>query len=122
MTIGEVIDLVDTSHPNAFSKKQKVRWLAELDGKIAVDLMRMHPSQLQAFRYGDADMDKELLVVFPHDDIYPAWLGAKIDEANGEYNKYANSMEVYNGAYDNFACWFLNTYQPGQGYEEGYYG
>lgn len=121
MTIREVIELVDESHPNAFSVMVKVRWLAELDGKVAVDVMRMHPSQLQMLRYGEGDLDKELLVDFPHDDIYPAWLGAKIDEANGEYNKYANSLEVYNGAYDNFACWFLNTYHPAQGYKEGLY-
>lgn len=116
-TIREVIARVDENKPNVFSEALKLRWLALLDGKIAGDVMLMHISEMKQFDYRHpADMDRELLVSFPHDDIYDHWLAAKIDEANGETDKYQNSMEAYNAVWTNFVCWFAATYEPAQGY------
>lgn len=116
-TIREVISRVDENKPNAFTEAQKLRWLALLDGKVAGDVMLMHISEMAQFNYQHpADMDRELLVSFPHDDIYDYWLSAKIDEANGETDKYQNTMEAYNAVWCNFVCWFASTYDPAQGY------
>lgn len=116
-TIREVIERVDGIKSNAFSDEQKVIWLAMLDGKIAADLFLMSISDIRMLKYRyPQDMETELLVSFPHDDIYDGWLGAQIDYANGEYDKYQNSMALYNASYDSFAVWFLNTYDPAQGY------
>lgn len=116
-TIREVIARVDENKPNAFTEVQKLRWLALLDGKIAGDVMLMHISEMQQFDYQHpADMDRGLLVSFPHDDIYDYWLAAKIDEANGETDKYQNTMEAYNAVWANFVCWFASAYDPAQGY------
>lgn len=119
-TIETVIARVDELKPNAFSEAQKLRWLALLDGKIAADVMLMDISELQQLEYQyPADMDTELLVSFPHDDMYDYWLAAKIDEANGEINKYMNSMEAFNAVYNNFVLWFVSTYEPAQGHRGG---
>lgn len=115
-TIREVIGRIDDSKPNAFENEDKVRWLSLLDGKIAADVMMMSITEIQQFNYSADDMDRELLVSFPHDDIYDYWLMAQIDLANGETDKYQNSAEVYNAAYSNFVRWFANTYAPAQGY------
>lgn len=116
-TIRDVIARVDEMKPNAFSQAQKLYWLAQLDGRVAADVMLMHISDIQQFhyRYPD-DLDRELLVSFPHEEIYDYWLQAKIDEANGEDNKYLNTMEACNAAWDNFVCWFARTYRPAQGH------
>ena len=63
-----------------------------------------------------ADMDRELLVDPPYDDLYPLYLQARIDAENGEYNKYADSMTIYNSAYTAFVCWFCQLYDPAEGY------
>lgn len=120
--IRDVITRVDEIKPNDFTEAQKVRWLALLDGKIAGDVMLMHITEMQQFNYQHPDdMDRELLVSFPHDDIYDLWLAAQIDLANGETDKYQNSMEAYNASYINFVCWFASTYDPAQGYSgEGF--
>ena len=62
------------------------------------------------------DLETELLVGPPHDDIYTLYLQAKIDEANGEYNKYSNTMQIYNEYYGTFLRWFCGLYDPVQGY------
>ena len=116
-TLNEIIQRVDENKPNAFCTAQKVRWIAELDGRIALDVMLMDVSEAAQLNYTEADLHKkEPLISFPHDDIYVYWLEAKIDEQNGEYNKYQNAMELYNAYYESFVNWFLSKWQPAQGY------
>ena len=116
-SIKDIIERVDSSKPNAFTEKDKVAWLSALDGKIAADVFLMSIEDIQVFQYSwPEDAETELLVRFPHDDIYQLWLAAKIDFENGEYNKYQNSMEMYNEVYRNFVRWFASTYDPANGY------
>lgn len=114
-TIKEIIARVDAIKPNAFDDATKVNWLASLEGKIAADVFLMSFPELAQFRYTVADsMDTEPLVSFPHDDVYDLWLCAQIDLANGEYNKYQNTMVSYNESYGNFVRWFARVYEPSQ--------
>lgn len=116
MTISKVIQYVDTNKPNAFSNEDKVNWLSELDAEIAGNIMHMSNADLQNFQYdAEDDMDSELLITFPHDKIYPQFLMARIDEMNGEYNRFANSSVLYNASYNDFVRWFLETWDPVQG-------
>lgn len=120
-TIQEIIERVDDTKPNAFLEKTKLEWIAELDGKIAVDVMMMNIVEAQQFRYQHPkDMGSEPLVDFPHDSLYDLWVGAKIDFANGEYRRYQNTMELFNAHYGNFVRWFAATYEPAQGYVRRY--
>ena len=118
MTIGQIIDKTDAIKPNDFPLETKIRWLAELDGLIALNIMMMSIEDVKAFRYTEDDVDVEPLVEFPHDNIYEAYMAAKVDYANGEYNKYANSSAMYNALYQDFLRWFANTYDPVQDDEE----
>ena len=115
MTIKEIISKVDRARPNSFTDEEKVKWIAELDGKIALDVMLMDIAEVQQFRYCVENMNVEPLVGFPHNDLYELWLYAKIDFGNGEYSKYQNSMEMYNEHYGAFVRWFATTYAPAQG-------
>lgn len=116
MTISKAIQYVDTNRPNAFSNEDKVNWLSELDAEIAGNIMHMSNADLQNFQYdAEDDMDSELLITFPHDKIYPQFLMARIDEMNGEYNRFANSSVLYNASYNDFVRWFLETWDPVQG-------
>lgn len=118
-TIREIIERVDELRPNAFTEKMKLAWLSELEGKIAADVMLMNIDEICTLelKYPDS-MDTEPMVRYPHQDIYVYWLQAQIDYANGEYNKYQNSMEMYNQHYGNFVRWFANTYEPAHGYPD----
>lgn len=56
--------------------------------------------------------DIELLVNPPHDKLYRAYLTAMIDYANGEYDKYNNTMQMFNQYYNEFVRWFMVNYRP----------
>jgi len=118
--IRDVIERVDGLKPNAFTDQQKVRWLALLEGKIAADVFLMDIGEISQFEYKYPDcMDNELMVSYPHDDLYEYWLMAQIDMANGEYDRYNNTMAMYNATLDAFTAWFAQTYDPAQGYMRG---
>ena len=68
----------------------------------------------------DEDKDKELLAQPPHDKIYWAYLTAMIDFANGEYNKYQNTMQMFNSFFGEFMRWFALNYRPADTHEEVY--
>jgi len=117
VTIREVIDNVDDIKPNAFLDETKLRWINRLEGRICLDVFLMTIDQANELAYKHPDnMNTELLVQHPHDDIYEEWLKACIDEANGEYTKYANNMALFNGKYRNFGGWFAREYKPAQGH------
>lgn len=118
--LKEIIQRVDSLKPNGFEPNVKLRWISQLDGKIAADIMLMDISELQQFNYRyPEDLEAQPLARFPHDDVYEYWLEAQIDAANGEYNRYQNSMALFNESYANFLRWFANKYEPSQGPHNG---
>lgn len=117
MRLREAIERVDEIKPNAFSSAVKTDWVNALEGRIAADVLLLAPAEVKQLRYTyPEDQNTELLVDTPHDDIYTLWLAAKIDEANGEYNKYQNTMQIYNEHFGDFVRWFASTWEPAQGY------
>ena len=111
--IKDIIALVDANKFNEYSDETKLRLVAVLDGKIAVDVLLLHPSETGQFNYSYPEgLEMEPLVHFPHDDIYEKWMEAQIDFKNGEYEKYQNSMEQFNAAYENFVNWLLTYHTP----------
>ena len=113
-TLQEVIELVDAIKPNAFDPAVKVAWINSLEGRIIVDVFQLPWSQAVARKHSADDLNTELLVRFPHDDIYEAWLLAKIDFANGEAEKDENSITMYNEVYDNFVHMIAMRFDPAQ--------
>lgn len=109
MTINEAILYADRAMPNTYSEQQKTRWLAELDGKIEREIYKTE--ELEEYQY-PKDGDKELLVAYPHSDIYPLYIYAMIDFHNREYGEYNNSILAFNQAYDLFAKWYIRNNIP----------
>jgi len=114
-TVGTVIALVDEVKPNAFSSAVKAVWLTSLDRKIAVNVLLLSREDAAQIKYSDTDPDAQLLVDVPYDDLYGVWLQAQIDFQNGEYEKYQNTMEMFNALYGEFVRWYAMTYDPAQG-------
>ena len=118
-TLKSVIDYVDEIKPNAFSNEAKTKWLNECEGLVQTEVLLWASEEIITYQY-DADKDKELLAQPPHDKIYWAYLTAMIDFANGEYNKYQNTMQMFNSFFGEFMRWFALNYRPADTHEEVY--
>ena len=114
MTIAEVISKVDSLKPNTYAPEDKIDWLSTLDSRVKSHIIDAHVCNEPIFFYGysDQDMETELLVPAPYDEIYLFWLEAKINYWNGEYGKYNNSIEMYNEAYTAYAKCYTREHMP----------
>ncbi len=122
MKIKDVIAYVDAIKPNAFPDEVKVQWINEVEGFIQTDVMLL--DILEVIRYSSPDdHETELLVLPPHSKIYYAYLIAMVDFANGEYDKYANTMVMYNEFLNEYMIWYADHYRPADGMAvaHGYY-
>lgn len=122
MKIKDIISYVDSVKPNAFSDDVKVQWINEVEGFVQTDVMLLDITEIITYRYPE-DRETELLVPAPHNKIYYTYLTAMVDFANGEYNKYANTLQMYNEFLDEYMTWYSDHYRPADGMAvaHGYY-
>lgn len=135
MRIEECINRVDATKPNQYGTEEKLRWLSVLDASIKNDIIDMYEQPVveeekiviledgeeipeedeetgEFTGYTPEDLAKELLVPFPHDELYVAYLKAKIDEANGEGARYNNSASTFNSLLLGFEKYYNKTHMP----------
>ena len=123
MKVREAIDRIDSLKHNTYSNCEKVEWLSRLDGVIKHQIIDTHEGGQDIIYkpYTDKDMDADLLINAPHDDIYIRWLEAQIDYYNGEIARYNNSNQMFQAAFDTYQRYYNRTHMP-LGYGVKYFG
>lgn len=121
-TLKSVIDMVDGIKPNAFTDDTKTAWLNECEGLVQTEVMLLAVEEVISYSY-EQDKNVKMLAVPPHDKIYWTYLSALVDFANGEYNKYANTMQLFNSYFSEYMRWYALHYRPadGEAVKQGYY-
>lgn len=115
MTIGEAIAKIDSLKHNTYSVEDKVEWLSRQDSMIKRLIIDTHEgAENVTFTGYDAntDVNTELLAPAPYDELYLRWMEAQIDYHNGEYEKYNNSITMYNAAFAAYRNDYNRTHMP----------
>lgn len=120
MKIQAVIDYLNDIKPNAFTNDTLVMWLNECEGHIQTEVLCIDVDDVITYSY-ERDKNKELLVKAPHDKLYGMYLIAMTDFAYGEYSKYANTLQMYNAALEEFAKWYIRHHTSSGTTLHGYY-
>lgn len=123
MTIGKVIRLADALKPNAIDTELKYQFISEVEGLVQTEVMMLSSEDIVTYDPERDGENTELLVKPPHDKLYIAYLSAMIDYANGEYDRYANTIEQFNAYYREYHRWYFSRFHPadGRAIDEGYY-
>lgn len=108
-TINEVIERVDAVRPNTYSEEQKAEWISKLDGRVSRDILKENPPKKYEY---PKDGDRELLIPFPHDNIYDYYILAMIDFSNKEYVHYNNAITQYTEAFNAYAKLYQREHMP----------
>lgn len=111
MKVQQAIELTEKIKQSAIPDIIKYQWLNELEGHIQQDVFLRSPEDCVYYHFPE-DWDTELLIKPPYDGIYTAYLAAKIDFANAEFNLYGNSIAQYNQLFRKFSAWYAKTYRP----------
>ena len=65
--------------------------------------------------YDDStDLQTELLIPAPYDEVYLRWMEAQIDYYNGEYDKYNNAIIMFNTAFEAYQKHYNSAHKPVQ--------
>ena len=95
-------------------------WLNQLEGQILHEIFLLALSEITPY---SATPTEALAAPYPYDGIYLLWMEAQVDFANGEYERYTNTMQRYNAAWNDLARHIAKCIRPvyGRAVEQGYY-
>ena len=115
MKISEAISKIDELKPNTYTSEDKIEWLSNLDARVKSQIIDSHESKNPILFYGynsQCDMETELLVRSPYDEMYLRWLEAMIDYHNSDDDRYNNAIILFNNAYEGFKKYYTRTHMP----------
>ena len=115
MTIQEVIDLVDRHLVNTCDKKDKIRWLSQLDGRVKTEIIDTHVGgEAVTFSGYDekTDVNTQLLIPEMFCQIYQRYLEAQIYYANQEEERCNNASDAFNVQWNIFQNWYNRQHMP----------
>lgn len=95
-------------------------WLNQVEGQILHEIFLLALSEITPY---SATPTEALAAPYPYDGIYLMWMEAQVDFANGEYERYTNTMQRYNTAWNDLARHIAKCIRPvyGRAVEQGYY-
>lgn len=99
MTPNKVIEIVDGLKPNTYDEEAKLRWINEFEGMVK--RLVIQDDEFTPYVYPD-DMDKELLVPAPFDNLYCFYVEAMMDYYNKEYEYYNNTAGVFEARFQEY--------------------
>ncbi len=110
------------SPSHAFSDEVICIWINEIEGMVQSEILLTSPADIITYAI-PGDEETELLVPAPHSKLYRAYVCAMIDFERGEYSTYANTVELFNQWWREYAAWYALNYDPasGRGEFKGYY-
>ena len=113
MKIIEAINQIDSLKHNTYSQDNKVTWLSRLDSMVKKHIIDTHEDEVDFSGYDSlTDLQTELLVPAPYDEVYLRWMEAQIDYHNGEYEKYNNAIEMFNTTFNSYQNYYNRTHKP----------
>ncbi len=99
LTVGQVLEQVDSLLPNQYTDEQKKHWLHQAEGFVIAEITG---GALPEEPMAD---DTVLTVPAPYNELYRHYVEAQIHYANAETDRCNNAMALWNSlflAYRNF--------------------
>ena len=134
MTPNKAIERIDKLRPNPYSEEDKLRWINELDGQVKTLVFQWNEKYIQEleskrksgeiteeeykklidktkeYSYPE-DLDKELLIPAPFENLYCLYLEANIDYHNREYKNYNNTARMFEAQFSEYKKAYIREHQ-----------
>ena len=104
-TVNRVTAYIDRVKPNVYTDEDKFNWISTLEGLVAREVMGEEGPEYEFPK----DVDTELMVPSPFDDIYQLYVGAMIDFHNREYDQYNNTAAMFEERLGQYEAWYIRN-------------
>ena len=115
ISISEAIARIDSLKHNTYSALDKIEWLSRVDSMVKRLIVDTHEGADNVTFSGydeNTDVNTELLVPAPFDEVYLRWMEAQIDYHNGDYGKYNNAIQMYNTSFEAYRNYYNREHMP----------
>ena len=92
LTVGQVLQQVDSFLPNTCDTQQKLHWLRQAEGFVAAEILCV-PFD------GDMTEDTHLAVPEPYGEMYRHYVEAQIHYIHAEMERFNNAMALWNSLF-----------------------
>lgn len=115
MTIREAIGEVDRLRKNTYAQKDKISWLSRLDLRVKHKVLDTHQGNPAADFAGyneKTELDTQLLVPAPYDEMYLRYLEAQMEYYDQQEDRYNNAIDLFDSIWDDFVKWYNRNHMP----------
>lgn len=103
MTVKNCLELVDALYPSVADEGVKRQFLAEIEGRVRVELLDEEPGEV--FIAPDTPEDTPLCVPAPYDRLYWLYVAAMLCFTAGYAERYEACAALFNAAYRDYGKW-----------------
>lgn len=115
MKIGRLIETINNLVPHTIEESELMRFINDIDTRIHDEVFLTH-NGLDAVNFSgygeDTDMNTELLLKSPYDNVYRWYLEAQIYMAIQETARANNAMAMFNAEYLSMMDYYNRNYMP----------
>lgn len=111
MTREDVLAEIRETRPNEYADDWLIRLVDELEQRILTELMAGYIVPAREAQVTPDGIRRALVANAPYSRIYYYWLLVHIDQANGEYDRYNNDLQLFNAAWDEYAKHISRTFR-----------
>lgn len=108
MKVAQVIERSSLLYPSDLESGRVYDWLSELEARLCLEL---HGKACEPITSEDAD--RVLTVPDVYAELYPLYIIMKTDLANGDVDRYNNSLKSFGTAYKAYADYVNRTRELG---------
>ena len=115
MKIRDVLTQVNANLVNTYSQKEKIAWLSLLDQRVKIKIIDTHEGAENVKFNGydeDTDLDTELLVPAPFDEMYLRWMESQIHYRNQEEDRCNNATDAFDVLWAEFRNYYNQCHMP----------
>lgn len=94
LTAGQVLAQVDGLLPNAYTREEKLRWIAQAEASLVREVFC--PTGEAAEVAEKLEEDSVLRAEAPYDELYSLYVQGQIHYANGDATRCSNAMSLWN--------------------------
>ncbi len=105
MTFKQIIDYVDSVHPNAFDTDTKLKWLCEAEGIVKSEILCAKVSDFPE----NVSEDDSPSAPMPYARLYIYYLFAMIAFLLSDYDRYRISSEMFENTIASYAKWYVRN-------------
>lgn len=109
MTANDAIGALDAIKPNAYSDAVKLMWLSTLAAQLQTEVWLLPAECVEGY---SAVTDVLLDIPPAYSELWVQYLAAMVDAANAEFERYGNSMALFNATLGAYTRWFSRVKQP----------